>query len=78
MIDTKHPGDSEARAAIAGMTAIYGYSPAVGDAVRCERPFKDDFATGTVVEVNAAYVLVEIDGERLAYYPNELEYVCCN
>jgi len=70
-----HPGDAEARAAIAGMTITYGYSPQVGDAVRCERPFKDDFATGIVVEVNAAYVLVEIEGERLAYYAREVEYV---
>ena len=70
-----HPGDAEARAAIAGMTTTYGYSPALGDAVRCERPFRGDFATGTVVEVNAAYVLVEIEGERLAYYAHELEYV---
>lgn len=69
------PGDAEARAAVIGMTETYGYCSRVGDRVRCERPFKDDFATGTVVEVNAAYVLVEIEGERLAYYAHELEYV---
>ena len=75
MIHINHPGDAEAAAAIAGMTAVYGYSPRVGDRVRCERPFKGDFATGVVAEVNAAYVLVEIEGERLAYYAHELEYV---
>lgn len=69
------PGDAEARAAVGGMTQTYGYLPAVGDRVRCERPFKGDFAEGVVADVNPAYALVLVDGEQLAYYPNELEYL---
>ena len=75
MTYTNHPGDAEAAAAVIGMTQTYGYSPAVGDRVRCERPFRGDFAEGVVHATNGVYVLVEIDNEHLAYYPHELEYL---
>lgn len=73
--DNRHPGDAEASAAVAGMAETYGYQPAPGDRVVCERPFRGDFAEGEVVATNGVYVMVEVDGERLAYYPHELRLV---
>jgi hypothetical protein len=73
--DNRHPGDAEATAAIAGMAETYGYQPAPGDRVSCERPFRGDYAEGEVVATNGVYVMVELDGERLAYYPHELRLV---
>lgn len=75
--DNRHPGDAEAAAAIAALTETHGgYQPAIGDRVRCERPFYADFAIGTVVAVKGVYVLVELPTEagpeHLAYYPHEL------
>jgi hypothetical protein len=69
------PGDREAAGAIAGMSDTYGYRPAVGDAVIAEPPYLGGRRAGIVRAVNAAYCLVEMDGDTLAYYPHELEYV---
>lgn len=66
----------EAAAAEAAIAQFYGkrWTPRLGDIVRCERPFRGDFANGVVADVNPAYVTVEIDGEHLAYYEHELEF----
>ena len=71
----RHPGDAEAAAAIAGLAETYGYQPAPGDRVACERPFRGDYAEGEVVATNGVYVMVEVEGERLAYYPHELRLI---
>ena len=69
------PHYREAAGAIAGMADTYGYRPAVGDAVIAEPPYLGGRRAGIVRAVNAAYCLVEMDGDTLAYYPHELEYV---
>lgn len=72
----RNPGDAEAAAAIAAMprdTNARFWEPRPGDRVRAELPFKDTFAVGTVVAVNRAVVVVEIEGETLWYYPHELK-----
>jgi hypothetical protein len=71
---TFFPGDAEAAAAIAGMTETYGYQPQVGDCVIVEPPFLLGRRAAIVREINAAYCLVEVDGEMLAYYPHELTF----
>lgn len=71
---TTDPHHREAAAAIAGMTETYGYKPAEGDCVIAEPPYIGGRRAGIVRHVNAAYCLVEMDGETLAYYPHELEY----
>jgi hypothetical protein len=71
---TTHPGDAEAAAAIAGMTETYGYQPQIGDCVIVEPPFLLGRRAAIVRQINAAYVLVECDGEHLAYYPHELTF----
>ena len=73
--DNRRPADAEAAAAIVGMAETYGYQPAPGDRVACERPFRGDYAEGEVVATNGVYVMVEVDGERLAYYPHELRLI---
>lgn len=73
--DNRQPGDAEANAAIAGLSETYGYRPSPGDRVVAERPFRGDYAQGEVVATNGVYVMVELEGERLAYYPHELRLV---
>lgn len=73
--DNRHPGDAEAAAAVAALSETYGYQPAPGDRVACERPFRGDYAEGEVVATNGVYVMVEVEGERLAYYPHELRLI---
>ena len=72
-----NPGDAEAAAAIAGLAETYGgpYRPSPGDRVACERPFRGDYAEGVVAATNGVYVLVDVDGENLAYYPPELRLI---
>lgn len=70
-----NPGDAEAAAAIAGLADTYGYHPSPGDRVACERPFRGDYAEGVVAATNGVYVLVDVDGENLAYYPHELRLI---
>lgn len=66
----------EAAAAEAAIADFYGkrWTPRPGDRVRCELPFKGTFGVATVIEVNPAYVTVEIDNEHLTYYEHELEF----
>lgn len=66
----------ESASAQAAMAEFYGkrWTPRIGDRVRCELPFKDTYGIGIVVEVNTAFVIVEIDGETLWYYEHELEF----
>jgi hypothetical protein len=71
---TTDPHYREAAGAIAAMTETYGYTPAVGDRVRCELPFRDTYAIGVVTSVTPAVVVVEVDGETLWYYPHDLAY----
>ena len=71
--------DAHAREAAAAQAAIadfYGtvWKPKPGDRVRCELPFKDTHGIGIVLEVNPAFVTVDIEGETLWYYPHDLEY----
>ena len=73
-MQTTDPHHQEAAGAIAGMTDTYGYRPKPGDRVRCELPFKDTHGIGIVLEVNPAFVTVDIEGETLWYYPHDLEY----
>jgi hypothetical protein len=61
--------------AVAGMTQTYGYQPRIGDCVTLEPPFLAGRRAGIVRQVNAAYCLVEVDGDMLAYYPHELEFI---
>ena len=75
---TNDPHYREAAAACAAMpreTNARFWTPRPGDRVRCELPFKDTHGIGTVVAVNAAVAVVEIDGETLWYYPHELTFV---
>jgi len=65
---------NEYAAATCGMSDTYGYRPAVGDFVIGEPPYIGGRRCGVVRHVNAAYCLVEMDGEVLAYYPHELEF----
>lgn len=67
----------EAAGAIAGMTETYGsrWVPRPGDRVRVQLPFTGIYGTGIVVEVNSARVIVDVDGESLWYYEQELERV---
>jgi hypothetical protein len=71
---TTDPHHAEYAGAIAGMAETYGYRPQVGDVVIGEPPYIGGRRAGIVRAVNAAYCLVEMDGERLAYYPHELEW----
>ena len=66
----------EAAAAQAAIADFYGtvWKPKPGDRVRCELPFKDTHGIGIVLEVNPAFVTVDIEGETLWYYPHDLEY----
>ena len=72
---TTNPHYAEAAAAEAAMAEFYGqvWKPKPGDRVRGELPFLGTHGEGVVVDVNGAYCLVEINGETLAYYPEELE-----
>lgn len=71
---TTNPHHNEAAAAIAGMAETYGWHPTPGDVVIGEPPYLGGRRAGIVRQVNAAYCLVEMDGEHLAYYPHELEW----
>ena len=77
VVSHNNPGDAEAAAAIAGLAETYGgpYRPSPGDRVACERPFRGDYAEGLVAATNGVYVLVDVDGENLAYYPHELRLI---
>lgn len=77
VVSHNNPGDAEAAAAIAGLAENYGspYRPSPGDRVACERPFRGDYAEGVVAATNGVYVLVDVDGENLAYYPHELRLI---
>jgi hypothetical protein len=69
------PHEREYSAAIAGMTETYGREWRPGDRVRVELPFTGTYAVGTVLEVNSARAVVDVDGESLWYYEHELERV---
>jgi hypothetical protein len=72
----RHPGDAEAAGAIAALAETFGRQPwKPGDRVRMELPFVGRYGTGTVVEVNSARVVVDVDGDLLWYYPHELQRV---
>jgi hypothetical protein len=47
-------------------------SLAVGDPVFIKRPLYGDRVMGTVTKVEGSLVLVEYEGEELAYYPDEV------
>ncbi len=75
-MQTTDPHHAEYAGAVAGMTETYGkWKPRVGDLVRGELPFLGTYGQGVVVETNPAYVTVQVGNERLAYYPEELEFV---
>jgi hypothetical protein len=61
--------------AAAGMAQTYGHRLAVDDRVRVELPFQLRNAEGVIVATNGVYVMVEVEGDRLAYYPHECEYL---
>lgn len=71
------PHYREAAAAEAAIADFYGkvWKPKVGDRVRGELPFLGTYGEGVVIDVNAAYATVQMGDERLAYYPEELEYL---
>lgn len=66
----------EAAAAQSAMAEFYGtvWRPRVGDVVRGELPFLGRDGEGVVLDINAAYCLVRMEGEHLAFYPHELEF----
>ncbi len=68
-----NPHDREYDGAIAGMTETYGREWRPGDRVRVELPFTGEYGIGTVVELNSARVVVDVDGESLWYYEHEIE-----
>jgi hypothetical protein len=58
--------------AVAGINEVYNPQP--GDYVRLCTPFVQSRHVGLVKEVTHRDVLVEVDGEILAYYPRELAF----